>query len=533
MHVLKKMSFLLWTVVCLAIAGHLAAQNNNWFVTMGAEPIQTDDSGIPRILFAEQMNDGFMVMREQVYRGFRKRRFFIEKLDVELRTKMQKEITKDIDEQRFEIEDVMRINNRVIVISSEFLRADKSYIFYVQEVNFEALELTSRIKVFETQNETGSLKMDVQISKNEQKILFSFIPVKRVPLMGKQENDYRYLVMMNADLQTVVLSQRLDMTVDKIDFNIKHTLVDDAGNLFFLGQKIADRKSEEPGFALLRYKDGELKMGKFIFKEGLLQNARIEFNPDGNVLLIGYYAELKRFNPGIGVVSTEFDSETLDHYNVRFDLIKNEVMMNGLSERQKRRAEREIAAGRDLKLNRDIVPLHFMRHPSGEISMIGEIQYLTYESSGVTQGGALNRIIYNYEHIFVTRIAQDGRILWSVKIPKMYRASIDLVVSFEVLMHGEELNIVFNDNTDNFDPNPKRGTRYLSQRPNYNYLARVELGSKGNIKTYNLISYGEEPYNRINMLSLFTDVAKTNKQQLIFSTSGRLGYYYVLVGRND
>jgi hypothetical protein len=158
---------------------------------------------------------------------------------------------------------------------------------------------------------------------------------------------------------------------------------------------------------------------------------------------------------------------------------------------------------------------------------------LTYESSGVTQGGALNRIIYNYEHIFVTRIAENGKILWSVKIPKMYRGSIDLIQSFEVLLKGEELNLVFNDNTDNFEPNPKRGTRYLSQRSTFNFLARVEVSASGTLKTHNVLGYNAEPFNKINMLSMFTDVAKTNAQQLIFSTSGRMGYYYILVGKND
>jgi len=532
MHVLKKMSFLLSTVVCLVIAGHLAAQSDSWYVNLGSEPIQTDDNGIPRILFAEQLDDGFLVLREQVYRGFKRRRFFIEKLDLELSVKSQTEITADIDEQRFDIEDVIRVNDRVIVVSSELKRGEKSYAYFVQEVDFIGLKLTQRAKIFETQNETGPMRFEVQFSPNEENILFSFIPYKRSPLLGKQENDYRHVVLMKSDLKTISFSQRLDMQVDKIDFNINHTLVDDAGSLFFLAQKIPDRKSEEPSFALLRFKNGALNMGKFIFKEGQLQSAHIEFNADGNVLLMGYYNELKRFNSGIGVVASEFDRETLDHYNVRFALIKNEVMMNGLSDRQKKKAQREIEAGRDLKLNRDILPLYFVRHASGEISMIGEVQFLTYESSGVTQGGALNRIIYNYEHIFVTRIGQDGKILWSAKIPKLYRGGINPYVTFQVLVDDEDLNIVFNDNADNFDPNPKRGTRYLSQRSSYNYLARVSVSSKGILKTHSLITYGEEPFNRMNMLSLFTDVARTNSQKLIFSTSGRLGYYYILIGKN-
>jgi hypothetical protein len=473
-----------------------------------------------------------LVLREQVYRGFKRRRFFIEKLDLELKVKSQTEITSDVDEQRFDIEDVIRVNNRVIVISSEVRRSDKSYAYFVQEVDFSGLQLTQRAKIFETQNEIGPVRFEVQFSPNEENVLFSFIPYKRSPLLGKQENDYRHLVLMKSDLKTILFNQRLDMQVDKIDFNVNNTLVDDAGSLFFWAQKIPDRKSEEPSFALLRFKNGALNMGKFIFKDGQLQSAHIEFNAEGNILMMGYFNELKRFNPGIGVVASEFDRETLDHYNVRFALIKNEVIMNGLSDRQKKKAQREIEAGRDLKLNRDILPLYFVRHASGEISMIGEIQYLTYESSGVTQGGALNRIIYNYEHIFVTRIGQDGKILWSAKIPKLYRGGINPYVTFQVLVDDEELNIVFNDNSDNFDPNPKRGTRYLSQRSSYNYLARVSVSSKGILKTHSLITYGEEPFNRMNMLSLFTDVARTNSQKLIFSTSGRLGYYYILIGKN-
>lgn len=526
-----RCTLILTLFVLSALSGF--TQNRNWYINLAAEPIQTDDNGIPRILFAEQLNDGFLVLREQVYRGFKRRRFFIEKLDLALGNKMQKEITQDIDEQRYDIEDVIRVNNRVLVISSEFLRTDKIWNFYVQEVDFERLELTQRMKIFETQNETGSLTFEVKTSPNEEFILFSFIPFKRVPLVGKQENDYRYVVLMKSDLKTIDLSQRIDMIADKIEFNINHTLVGNHGDLYFLAQKIPDKKSEDPSFALLQFKQGSLKMGKFIFKEGQLQSARIEFNLEGNILLIGYYNELKRFNPGVGVVSAEYDKKTLEHYNVRYDLIKNEVMMNGLSDRQKRKAEREIQAGRDFKLNREIQPLYFVRHPSGEISMIGEIQYLTYESSGVTQGGALNRIIYNYEHIFVTRIAENGKILWSVKIPKMYRGGIDLVKSFEVLVHGEDLDLVFNDNMDNFDPNPKKGTRYLSQRSSYNYIAGIHVDNKGKLKTHSLIEYGSEPFNRINMISMFTDVAKTNAQQLIFSTSGRMGYYYVLVGKND
>jgi len=508
-------------------------QTESWYVKLALESIKTDDNGVPRILFAEQIDGTYLVLREQVYRGFKKRRLFIEKLKLDLQMISQKEITEDIDEQHYDIEDVLRFNNRVLVISSQYSSASKNWSFYIQDVNFKAVKLSPRIEIFETNNETGSIRFDVQTSPDQRFIALSFIPNKRVSLLGKQENDYRFVVVLNEDLKISQKAERLDMNKGDLDFLVKQTLINNSGDLYFLCQKILDRKSELLSFYVLRYKNKNLKANKFDFEQGGLQNARIELNNEGNVLLMGYYLEPKRFNPGVGVVLSEFDKESLAQSNVRFDLIKNEVMMNGLSERQQKRAQREIEAGRDLKLNREIIPLDFVRHDNGDISMIGEIQYLSYESSGVTQGGVLNRIIYNYEHIFVTRFAANGNILWSVKIPKMYRGGVDLIESFEVLVFGNDLHLIFNDNSDNFMPNPKKGTQYLSSRSRYNYMARYHIDKRGKIITNEIFDYSEEPYSRINVLSMFTDVAKTNSQELIFTTSGRMGYYYVLIGKNN
>jgi hypothetical protein len=511
----------------------LKAQESSWYVQLAKEPINRMDQGMPRVLFVQQIQDGFFVMREHVYRSFKRRKFFVDQLDVNLNTRQTVDITDILDEQNFEIRDVVRLNDRLLILSTKYLREQRKRAFFLQELVYETLEFKERVEVYRMETESSSFfRVELIHSPDEKTLMFSVIPEKRIPLIGKPENDYREIVLLNNHLFPKERIGRLEMHVGGSDFFVEQSLVDDNGVLYFLASKIPDKKSEEPVFHLLRYRNKILETGRMDFSSGQINRARIDLNPDGSILFMGYYSELKRFNPGVGVVSTVFSKETLEPKTVYSELIKNEVMMSGLTEREKRKWQREIQAGRDLKLNQDIVPLYFFRHPSGQVTMVGEIQYVNIESTSFTQAGAMNRYTYNYEHIFATRIDSSGKILWTIKIPKLYRGSVDLIQSFHALMNGEGLNVIFNDNINNLIPNPKKGISYLSSRTRNNFVVNYEIDANGNLNNSELIEYAKPPFDRIDMLNMFTNGATSNNNFILFSTSGRLGYYYLLVGRN-
>lgn len=512
----------------------LKAQESSWYVQLATEPIKTIDQGVPRVLFVEQIQQGFFVLREQVYRNFKRRRFIIDQLDVSLNSKQSVDITDVLDEQNFEIQDVLRLNDRLLFLSTKYLREEKKRAFFLQEMVYETLELKERVEVYKVEAESNTFfRVELIHSLDQKTLMFSVIPEKRIPLIRKPENDHREIVLLNSDLSLQERIGRLEMRVGRSDFFIEQALVGDNGVLYFLASKIPDKKSEEPMFHLLRYRNKMLESGRLDFNSGQIKRARIDLNPNGSILFMGYYSELKRFNAGVGVVSTVFSQETLEPQLVFSELIKNEVMMSGLPERQKRKWQREIQAGRDLKLNHDIVPLYFFRHPSGQVTMVGEIQYVNIESTSFTQAGAMNRFTYNYEHIFATRIDSNGKILWITKIPKLYRGSFDLIQSFHALMNGENLNVIFNDHIDNLLPNPRKGIRYLSSRTRNNFVVNYQIDANGKLDNSELIEYAKPPFDRINMLNMFTDGAVSNQQHILFSTSGRLGYHYLLVGRNN
>ena len=526
-RIIKFIPFL--PLLCFSILG----QDNDWFVKISENPILVDDQGTPRVLFVEQIDGGFFVLREHIYRNTRKRKFFIEHLDFMLRNKKLIDVTEDLDEKNFEIQDVLRLKDRLLLLSTAYHRDSKERIFYLQEIQYDSFKIRERVEVYRLEADFNSFfKVNLTVTNSQSKIMFSIIPEKRVPLIKKPENDVREIVILNSDLTIFESIGRLEMTSGKMDFTIEQAVLNDQGVIYFLAQKIPDKKSEEPIYYLLRYRRKMLETGALIFAEGQIQRARIDLNPNGTILFMGYYLENKRFNPGVGVISTVFSQETLEPNLIYAELIKNDVLMTGLRERQKRKWLREIEAGRDLKVSHDIVPLYFLRHPSGDVSMIGEVQYVNIESTSFTQAGTMHRFTYNYEHIFVTRIKSDGKILWTSKIPKLYRGSFDLVQSFHAFQENENIHLVFNDNSDNLILNPRKGVRYLSGRSRFNFLVKYTINAEGETENRALLEYNTPPFDRIEMLNVFTDAARSSQNQLLFSTSGKLGFYYLLIGGN-
>lgn len=505
------------------------SQVSPWHVKYKDSIIPTEAYGVPRILFVESIDSVFFVLREQVFKNFRPRKFIIEHLDSELQCITRKDISDALNERDFEIQDVLRLNDRLLILSTNYERESEHRLFFIQEINYNTLTLGQRVEIYRFKTSANAyFETEFFHAPGEQKILFSVIPEKRVPLIRKQENDYRELVLLNRDLTVHQRIGKLDMRVKGVDFSIVQTLVNDSGDLYFLAQKIPDKKSEEPDYYVLKYAQNTLISQILNFKEGKIKRARIEMNPNGQVLIMGYFGEIKRFNPGVGVFTAVLNADSLQVEKLKSELIRNEVLMVGLPDRQKRKWLREIQAGRDLKLDNDIVPLFFIRHPSGQVSMIGEIQYVNVESTSFAQSGSMQRFTYNYEHLFVTRVDVEGNILWTSKIPKLYRSNIDLIQSFLAIGVGENIHLFFNDNLDNLQPNPKKGTRYLSGRARFNFVANFSVDSLGKTSNIPLLKYNTQPFERIEMLNMFTDAAISGNQHLLFITSSQMKYRYLL-----
>jgi hypothetical protein len=332
------------------------------------------------------------------------------------------------------------------------------------------------------------------------------VPHKREPILGKQENDYRYVVLMGEQREIVQPMTRIEMRADKLDFNVIQTLLANDGSFFFLASEIVDRKSEKPQYYLLNYKNGALTAGALILEDVKNLRQAIIVNGSKQILLAGYYEEAQRFNPGIVFFSTLFDADNMKHSDLEIKLIANEILLPGLSKRQKKRSENEQSVGRDYKHQQPLTPIYSHLHPSGDISLIAEVQFVTYESSGLTMGGALNRIIYNYNELFITRMDDQGKVKWIKKIPKLYQSNIDLMQSFHLFDDDECLHFFFNDNKLNLDMKTKKGVRYVSDRLKNNFLAHVYIDNKGKESRKIMIDYSDDFFNKSKCIKQQTNL---------------------------
>lgn len=529
---MQRKTTLFFVFIYLIINLSTFSQSIQWSFKWGKETIKTVDNGQTRIFFAAEHNDLFYVLRENVYRGFRMRRFYLEKLNKDLESLETNDITDALNESNFEIENIIHFNNEVLILSSSYSRSDKLYSYFYQKIDFNLNQLTDKVLLAEAEA-IGNLphRFTATLSENKSFVLFSIIPIKREPILSKQENDYRFVMVMDKNFIINPL-QKIKATVKQVDFNIVQTILSNSGTIFYLATKILDRKSEPLRYFILKYDNNQLFSGAIDVKEEKNTPPSICFNAQNNILITGFYEEYIRFNPGMIFYTTEFNVNEMKHGQLSREAMRNEILLPGLTQRQKKKMIKENAAGRDYKLLDQLRPIFYANHPSGEITLVAENQFVAYENSGLAMGGTLNRAIYNYNDLYAIRINTSGKILWITKIPKRYRSAFDLAHSFQWVEDGEELHIFFNDNKLNLDFDTKKGVRYLSERMRYNFLAHVHLNAEGKQKRKIMIDYADEAFEDSNMIHLYLESSLTNLENLIFANSTLKFSKYGLIQKN-
>ncbi len=521
-------------IVYISLIINLSAfsQSFNWSMQWSKEIIKTEDNAQSRIFFAVEHKDYFYVLRENIYRGFRSRRFYLEKLNKELLSLDVTDVTDALNESNFEIENIIHFNNEVLVLSSSYAKSDKMYRYFYQKIDFDLNELTERELIAEVAA-TGSAphRFFTSLSNDQLFVMFSVVPIKREPILGKQENDFRYVTIMDKDLN-ITPKQKIQATVNAVDFNIIQSILSDQGTIYFLATKIVDRKSEPLRFFVLKYANNELSSCFLDLKEEKNVVTAMVLNAQNNIVITGFFEESIRFNPGLVFFTAEIDVNEMKHNPITKHLLRNENLLPGLSQRTKKKVIKENAAGRDFKLTEYLRPVFYADHPSGQITLIAENQFVAYETSGLAMGGALNRAIYNYNDIYAIRLSASGKIIWITKIPKLYRGAADLVQSFQLVEDGEDLHFFFNDNKLNLDLDTKKGVRYLSERMRYNCLAHVHLDGQGKQKRKIMLDYADEAFQNANMIHLFLESSLTNLENLIFASSTLKFSKYGVIQKN-
>ena len=524
------MRTILFTALLILSSNFIVGQRMSDVINMQWQDMIWDIPGDPVLINAFESTEGYIVFKKHPIRGPGGYKYYIETLDKDLKRVDFKDISDAIDEKNHYVEEVFQFAGKILIITSSDFRDLSKQEFYIQEVDWVNGTVGRKQLVYEY-NYTGrrsDLDLHKRISPNGEYMLLSYAPRNVYNRKEGKQADKRSFVVYNADMDVVDRQDEINMEYSGNIYSVKHTIVSDKGAIYLLADKIIEERGEEDLKSILKFQDGELVANIINFNEGKLLDMLISMNPDGTLYCGGYYSEDIGRGSGQGVVVMNVDPETGEPINISTQLIGKELLVEGLSDKEKIRLDKREDAGKEVKQTRDITIREVVSHENGTSSLIGEMYVLVISSSTDANGHTTTTYTYYYDELFVTRIGKDGEILSTVKMPKRYKGSHDLKVSYHAFDMNNELAIVFNDNRNNLIEIGPKGVLPYTRKAKVTALTIVTIDESGNQKREGLIDYAMKPYSAYRQYYLWRDLVAFNNRMLFMTYYGSKQFGYML-----
>ncbi len=237
--------------------------------------------------------------------------------------------------------------------------------------------------------------------------------------------------------------------------------IDNYGNVYLLG-KLTQKKSKfersgTPNFKymILGYSADSLDANVYrVEVEGkFLTDMQIAINEDGDIICAGFYSSGENFNIEgsyflkINGRSKEIVSKAYKEFGVDFI---NQYM----SQKEERKAQRKAKKGKNTALYQYDLDDIILRDDGGAI-LVGEQYYIKVSTSSMySPSGGMSTVTtyeYYYNDIIVINMSSEGKIEWTIKIPKKQVTINDggFYSSYAYAVVKDKIYFIFNDNPKN------------------------------------------------------------------------------------
>ena len=284
-------------------------------------------------------------------------------------------------------------------------------------------------------------------------------------------------------------------------FTVYGLQVDNAGNIhisgreYLPGNRNGRRGSRNFNYRVISWYQDSDRVTDYkvaLPSEKLIRDMQFAFNDKGHLICSGFYSN----GSVAGIKGAYFmridpkENKVLSRSVKEFDF---EFITQDMNERQKERAARREANGKDVNLFEYDLDEIVIREDGGAV-LIGEQYYVEeversrYNPSTETWTETTTYHYY-YNDIIVVNISPEGEIEWNLRIPK-YQHSINdngFRSSYHLMVVENQMCFLFYDDDDNFDVpiDEEPG------RSSYESLALVALDLSGDSKKYKLIAEEE------------------------------------------
>jgi hypothetical protein len=313
---------------------------------------------------------------------------------------------------------------------------------------------------------------------------------------------------------------KMPYTEVKMDNEDYH--VDPQGNVYTLARIYETdknaRKKPNYRFEILKWskENAELTKIPFRFTDKFVSSARLTQDPQGHLLVVGYYSKTNNRTGSLGFYSYTSTSSTDGVFVLKLDQGTNELnnVMKGtyefpasvLKQFESRRTQKRLEKKDDNdNLEADNLTLrNIVINGDGSIQVYGEEYQLivrTYYTGRTTR----TTYEYDYNDILAMSIRPDGELDWVVKVPKQQMGSRGTGdMSFKLFTHGGNRYLFFMDNMKNLDIQ-KDERPALHRDGNGGVLMVVKINEEGKMFKSKIFDVREE--DKTIRVADFSDVA--------------------------
>lgn len=308
-------------------------------------------------------------------------------------------------------------------------------------------------------------------------------------LVFNRKNEFKgiYNMVMN-EKGEILWESTQGFNLDNKYFNISGTQVTNTGEMYLAMQSydLNTRKTTATNtkLHLLKIGENEFEHTDMDIDFGSLKGTDILLTENGRIFIGGYYS-LKYSDVPCGIFSAVFDPSTNHFSQVRHRHLEGMVEDKNRNLKQIRNSDFNIEL-------RTIEQLE-----NGEIFMLGEQVYIR---AVIDQRTGATTYVYHLKSVFYHHFNADGEEISSGNIDKYQIASCnyrtrdyaDLTLSFDYMIKGNDVYLIYTDNTENSKNSPDPMKEYMADRKGKNSCTVVaHLPLDGDGQKYIINTYDE------------------------------------------
>jgi hypothetical protein len=240
-----------------------------------------------------------------------------------------------------------------------------------------------------------------------------------------------------------------------------------------------DRNERDYEFYLLSVtEEGIESEEKLQLQDNYIKDLKLDIGKNGELMCAGFYSKEGFRNDGVFYMTLDAENYSVKGVSMKkFDL---DFITDGNGKIEKNITKKRADKGKDVGLKyinfRDII----VKEDGGAL-IIGEYynSYTTMQTDA--NGSTTTTWHYHYDDIYVVSISPEGKIDWSIKIPKDQYSKNDygMFSSFFLFVYENKLHIIFNDNLKNAGVLDYQDILKYNGRTKKSALMMVSIDSEG------------------------------------------------------